>query len=347
MLYEREGHHEQAGLRHTTGRRLWNLLPGKAMYNPLPIFRFIQSEHAAGRAAALVTIIAVTGSSARSCGTHMAVSENGCFAGSLTGGCIEAAVVAEAQEALIQKAPRTIRYGAGSPFIDIRLPCGGSVVLVINPLIDSLLGEQALVLFEERQSFTLTLGGDAQSITPADHDLFACKATTDAVVVHHIPPLQLALFGHAAAMPIVRDLALACGAHVVLASPDPDLVRESMQKGCSSVSMVQAATAPLIRPDLWTAGVVLFHDHDWEPATLRHLLASKAFFIGAMGSHKTQRERLAVLARQGVTVADQSRVIGPIGAIPSMRDPETLAVSVFAQVVDAYNKRFLNGGHLA
>lgn len=317
------------------------------MYNPVPIFRFIQSEQAAGREVALVTIIGVTGASARSCGTHMVVSEKGRSAGSLTGGCIEAAVVAEAQAALTQKAPRTVRYGAGSPFIDIKLPCGGSVELVINPLGNQRLGEQAMALFEARQSFTLTLGVDAQSVTPANHDRFACQHIADGFEIHHIPPLQLSLFGHAAAMPIVRDLALACGAQVVLASPDLNLVSESQQKGCPSFCMTQVGASPSFEPDEWTAGVILFHDHDWEPVTLRHLLASPAFFIGAMGSHKTQRERLALLGSQGVSAADQSRIIGPIGAIPSMRDPETLAVSILAQVVDAYNKRFLNVGDSA
>ena len=341
MLYE------SALLRNTTGRDVWNLLANKAMYNPLPIFRFIRDEQSAARAVALVTIIAVIGASARSCGTHMAVSENGGSAGSLTGGCIEAAVIAEARAALIQKAPRTVRYGAGSPFIDIKLPCGGSVELVINPLIDFRLGEQAMALFEARQSFTLTLGFDAQSVTPADHHMFASRSTADACVIHHIPPLQLALFGHAAAMPIVRDMALACGAQVVFASPDLNLVSESQQKGCSAFYMDQVGASPSFMPDEWTAGVILFHDHDWEPVILRHLLASSAFFIGAMGSHKTQTERLALLGSQGVSAADQSRIIGPIGAIPSMRDPETLAVSILAQVVDAYNKCFLNGGDSA
>ncbi len=317
------------------------------MYNPLPIFRFIRDQQTMGSAVALVTIIAVSGASARSCGTHMAVSENGAFAGSLTGGCIEAAVVAEAQSALAAKAQKRVAYGAGSPLIDIRLPCGGSVELLITPLGNDRLGEQACASFDARQSFTLHLEETAQTIAHGDHTGFACIKAGDRVIVRHIPPLHLALFGHAAAMPIVRDLALACASDVSFFSPDVHWVAESASKGCASFVMSHVATLPAMTPDLWTAGIVLFHDHDWEPAVLRHLLNSSAFFIGAMGSHKTQAARLAGLGAMGVSLIDQSRIIGPIGAIPSLRDPETLAVSILAQVVDEYNKRFLNGGNSA
>lgn len=61
----------------------------------------------------------------RNPGTIMGVAQDGSFAGSLSGGCIENAVVAEALEALKEDAPRMVRFGAGSPYLDIKLPCGG------------------------------------------------------------------------------------------------------------------------------------------------------------------------------------------------------------------------------
>ena len=88
----------------------------------LEILRFMAEAERRGLRAALVTITGLTGSSSRPVGTLMGVAEDGCFAGSFSGGCIEAAVVAEAVEAIRDGRPRQVRYGAGSPYIDIRLP---------------------------------------------------------------------------------------------------------------------------------------------------------------------------------------------------------------------------------
>ena len=77
------------------------------------IFAFLGNGMARGERAALVTITAVTGSSMRSPGTHMAVLENGEFAGSLSGGCIEAAIVSEAIDAIRASEARTVTFGAG------------------------------------------------------------------------------------------------------------------------------------------------------------------------------------------------------------------------------------------
>jgi xanthine dehydrogenase accessory factor len=146
------------------------------VYNPRSVFDFIRQEQLANRRLALATITAVTGASARSCGTHMAIAEDGRFAGSLTGGCIEAAVVAEAQTAISEAAPRTVLYGANSPFIDIRLPCGGSVELSIAPVTNVQLGEEACSLFERRKSFRLTLSGSDQTVTVHDSGSYPALA---------------------------------------------------------------------------------------------------------------------------------------------------------------------------
>ena len=82
---------------------------------------------------------------------------------------------------------------------------------------------------------------------------------------------------------------------------------------------------------------MLFHDHEWETALLAQALGQPALFIGAMGSAATHARRLEALAAAGVGAAAASRVTGPIGLIPAARDPQTLALSVLAQVVAAYN----------
>jgi xanthine dehydrogenase accessory factor len=78
-----------------------------------------------GRRVALVTLVGIEGTTSRSIGTQMAVADDGRSIGPLSGGCIEAAIVAEARDALRAGAARVVRFGVGSPYIDVRLPCGG------------------------------------------------------------------------------------------------------------------------------------------------------------------------------------------------------------------------------
>lgn len=92
----------------------------------LRFLRFLRDCAERGERAALVMLTDVTGSAARAPGEHMAVVESGRLLGSFSGGCVEAAVSAEAQEVLAERRARHVRYGDGSRNIDIRLPCGGA-----------------------------------------------------------------------------------------------------------------------------------------------------------------------------------------------------------------------------
>ena len=85
-----------------------------------------------GDRAALVTLVAVRGRSSRPLGAQMVVFEDGRHCGYVAGGCIEAAVAAEAQKAIASGHGRVLTLGEGSPFFDIVLPCGGSLDLLIQ-----------------------------------------------------------------------------------------------------------------------------------------------------------------------------------------------------------------------
>ena len=101
--------------------------------HPLAILEQALAWIAQGQRVALVTLVGIEGSTSRGLGSQMAVAEDGRFAGSFSGGCIEDAIVAEARDVLAARTGRTVRYGAGSPYIDVRLPCGGGIDLCFTP----------------------------------------------------------------------------------------------------------------------------------------------------------------------------------------------------------------------
>lgn len=89
----------------------------------------------AGERIAMATVINVDGSAPRPEGAKMLVSESGKIAGSVSGGCVEAAVAEEAIDVLHSGKPKIVRYGINRNMMwDVGLSCGGSIEVFIEPL---------------------------------------------------------------------------------------------------------------------------------------------------------------------------------------------------------------------
>jgi xanthine/CO dehydrogenase XdhC/CoxF family maturation factor len=93
--------------------------------------------HAAGRSVAIATVIETWGSAPRPVGSHLIVADTGEFAGSVSGGCVEGAVIAEAQAALEDGEPRLMQFGVSNEQAwAVGLACGGTIRVYLTPLKD-------------------------------------------------------------------------------------------------------------------------------------------------------------------------------------------------------------------
>jgi xanthine/CO dehydrogenase XdhC/CoxF family maturation factor len=89
----------------------------------------------AGRKAALATVVSTWGSSPRPVGSQLGVSETGEMVGSVSGGCIEGAVVKEALEVMAGAPPKLIDYGVSNEQAwEVGLACGGKLEVYIEPV---------------------------------------------------------------------------------------------------------------------------------------------------------------------------------------------------------------------
>jgi xanthine dehydrogenase accessory factor len=231
-----------------------------------------------------------------------------------------------------------VRYGAGSPYIDIRLPCGGGVDLLFQPTPDPEVIRQAVTCLEERQPFALSQdkSGSLRILPGAIRRAPGWQGET--FVAWYAPPLGLVVVGHGAESLALVRLGLTCGAAPTLLSPDERVVMLAETLGAHANLLTNPRPSPHLRTDPWSAVVFLFHDHAWEPLLLEQVLTQPWFFIGAMGSRRTHANRLAILRERGMSGEALARIIAPLGLIPSARDPLTLALSALAQVVDGYRQ---------
>ena len=95
----------------------------------------IDRWQAAGRRVAIARVIGVEGSGPRDPGATMAVNEDGEVAGSVSGGCVEGAVVVEALAVLDEGSPRVCTFGySDDQAFAVGLTCGGTLHVLVEPL---------------------------------------------------------------------------------------------------------------------------------------------------------------------------------------------------------------------
>ncbi len=272
----------------------------------------------------------------------MAVAEDGSYIGSFSGGCVEIAVVAEAIEAMKSGVAREVRFGAGSKYLDIRLPCGGGIDLLFNPFPDTGFVEKVLGFVENRLPVSIILDCASNSVSCSQSSGPKTIARDgSSVSITHVPAAKLNIFGHGASVPSLANIARAYGLSTEVFSPDENIVTDVRENAGLASLLKTSAALEQFKVDPWTACIFYFHDHDWEAALMKQALESSAYYVGAMGSLKTHDIRKKALLEIGVDPGDVARMIAPIGLIPSSRDPETLALSTLVQVIEIYHE--LNG----
>lgn len=279
----------------------------------------------------LALVTATVGPSYRSVGASMVFTEDGKRIGSLSSGCIENDLELHARDVRASGVPKVITYGVGSPFVDIKLPCGGAleIVLVAQPNNDEL--DLILDVLVKRTESTVTISKRSGAIrllsstqSSLDPSQFQLRLT---------PPLRFCVFGKGPEAENFVQLAHSLGYEGKLLSPDPETLDAAPTSRWGSVLLVNRHCPSDLGIDRHTAVVLFFHDHEWEASILKDVLDSDAFYIGAQGSMRARETRARELDALGVDKAQRARIVGPIGLIPSTRDPQTLAVSVFAEVL--------------
>ena len=98
------------------------------------LFETLAQWRAAGKAAALATVVSTWGSSPRPEGSHLAVDAAGHFVGSVSGGCIEGAVIDAAAQVMVSGRPQLLEFGVSDEQAwPVGLACGGRVQVYVEP----------------------------------------------------------------------------------------------------------------------------------------------------------------------------------------------------------------------
>ena len=273
---------------------------------------------------ALITSLSIEGGAAREVGSLAIVEPDGTMTGYLSNGCIDRDIQHRALMALEADRKEVVRYGAGSRYLDLKLPCGGALEVLIDPDADRDMLLNAKRDFDARRQATLSFREG--------------RADQNTHSFTYEPRVRLCLAGRGAIFRAMAQLGNATGYEVFLISPDTEDLDATQHLSKQAPIHLKSSDQMLDLNGLdeRTAFLTLFHDHDWEPHLLKMALGTPVGFIGSLGSRRTHVMRCETLIALGTTEVDISRLKGPIGLVGSLRDASSIAVSALAEIVSTF-----------
>ena len=301
--------------------------------------------HRDGRGAALATVVETWGSAPRPVGAQLAVSGRSEIAGSVSGGCVEGAVVAEALDAMETGRPTILEFGVSDDeAFAVGLACGGTIRVMVEPVgkavpEDLLADLVAARAAQEPVGYAVDTAAWTRSLVHPGEALAGERFAADrsgfegeTFVAIHNPPLRLVVVGGVhVAQPLVAMARLAGYAPTVVdpreafASPDRfpgTALRHDWPD--------EALTA--LGLDARCAVVMLTHDPKLDDPALGVALRSPAFYVGALGSTRTHARRLARLGEAGLGERELGRLHAPIGLDIGAASPAEIAVAILAEM---------------
>ena len=304
-----------------------------------------------GTGACLATVVETWGSAPRRAGSQMVVSGAGEMMGSVSGGCVEGAVVVEAMEALEDGAPRLLEYGVsdGDAFA-VGLACGGTIRVLVEPVGDAMPTGMLDALVAARAARTpAAYVVDLESWDRRlDHDGHADRFARDRTgvdadgrtfVAIHNPPLRLAIVGGVHIAQALVPMARLAGYDPVIIDPREAFGSAARFPGERLINDWPDDALAEVGLDTRTALVLLTHDPKLDDPALHLALRSSAFYIGALGSTRTHAKRVARLEEAGFGADDIARIHGPIGLDIGAASPAEIAVSILGQMVQTLRQR--------
>jgi xanthine dehydrogenase accessory factor len=291
----------------------------------------------AGRPAALATLWRVEGSAPRGPGAQM-LFDGAQASGYFSGDCIEGDVARHAAEVLADGAPQRLHYGMGSPWIDIRLRCGGALHILVERIAPGSPAAQALLENAEARrpcvwssdgvTQEVVSGGDAPLLSFAS-DPFRLQRRFD-------PPRRLIVSGGDPGALALAKLGAEAQFETLLLRPDgpegpPPFADVRYLRGEPS------ALLPDLSMDRWTAYVGATHEDHHDLGGCLHALRHGAGYVAMIGAKSRAGARLAALEAAGATAEELARLHLSPGIAGLGKAPWEVAVGILAEVMQALN----------
>jgi xanthine dehydrogenase accessory factor len=298
--------------------------------------QWMQEEHRI----LLVTVVQTWGSSPRPEGAMLAVRDDGRVVGSVSGGCIEDDLIDRVRRfGIDQKSPEIVKYGVSAEEAHrFGLPCGGTIQLVLEPLIpESRLDELHRAILNRRlvsRKVDLRTGVamicDAAAIT-------GVTITGETLITVHGPRYRMLIIGAGQLCRYMCEIASGLDYQITVCDPREEYISEWSFEGAAVTREMPHDVVRGMGLDERSAVVALTHDLELDDLALIEALRTRAFYVGALESHRDSASRRSRLLQFGLTEYEIARLRGPAGIFIGNRTPAEIALSILAEVTSAKN----------
>jgi len=312
----------------------------------------------AGKRAALATVVETWGSAPRPVGAQLAISSDAELMGSVSGGCVEGAVAAEALEATEDGRCRMLDFGVSDDqAFAVGLACGGRIRVLVEPIGVGKGPDVALIrqLAEARahrrpvayvvctetwdrllidDAAGTPLGAAVRRALTTDKSGFQEVEGTHWFVGVHNPPLRLIVVGAAHIAQPLTQMARLAGYDVTVVDPREAFATAARFPGETIVTDWPDAALDKLGLDTRTAVVTLTHDPKLDDPAIMRALASDVFYLGCLGSTRTHAKRVTRLEEAGFGADRIARIHAPVGLNIGAQSPAEIAVAILAEITE-------------
>lgn len=334
------------------------------MTNSLPahddIIETALSWIAGGKGAAIATVVSTWGSAPRPTGSQLAISSDAELMGSVSGGCVEGAVAAEALEALADGECRMLSFGvADEEAFAVGLACGGEIRVMVEPvgvgkgpdeamlreMAEAKTARRAMVYAVNTENWERrliapdaddALRDEAAAARRADKSAFAAESPWFLAVQN--PPLKMIVVGAVHIAQPLMKMARLSGYDATLVDPREAFASEARFPGERILHDWPDEALARLQPDERTAIVTLTHDPKLDDPAIIAALRSPVFYLGCLGSKRTHAKRLKRLEEAGFSEAETARIHAPVGLDIGGKSPAEIAISVMAEITETLRK---------
>ena len=317
-----------------------------------------------GKPTGLAVVVSTWGSAPRRAGSLLAVAEDTEFTGSVSGGCVEAAVVERASQMAGEESVDRLTFGVSNERAwEVGLACGGSVEVGVVSLMPGRPAAQALgrikglcdaghapvlavhlsrpvleVVAPSPGDGPSTMRQEANRALREDRAVLLDTSDGPILLRPFNPPVRIVLIGAVHVAQALAPMIRLAGFEAIVVDPRSAWLSEARFPDVRRVAAWPGEALEALAPDHRTAVITLSHDPKLDDPALTTALTTEAFYVGALGSRRTHAKRRARLGEAGVSDVALDRVHAPVGLDLGAREPAEIAVAVLAEVLQSLRR---------
>jgi xanthine dehydrogenase accessory factor len=301
----------------------------------LEVLRSATTWAKAGHSVVLATVVKTWGSAPRPLGAMLAIRDDGQISGSVSGGCVEDDLIERVHgHKLAGAKPEVVTYGVSKEQADrFRLPCGGTLQLVLEPVTDGAGLDQLLAAIERHELVARFLDLETGRFR-IESGRWSDALEFDGKLLKtvHGPRWRLLIIGAAQLSRYLAQMAQALDYQVTVCDPREEYADAWDVANVPIDRRYPDDVVQAMNLDAHSAVVALTHDPKLDDIALLDALKSPAFYVGALGSKANNDKRRKRLADFDLSASEIARLRGPVGLKIGSRTPPEIAVSILAEM---------------